>query len=69
MAPPSVVWAPGTADQSHCHSGFGPVEMSPAPFQGVLPTIPVPVSQGLASPWGPQDIGGLQGDLALAGGL
>lgn len=26
------------------------MEMSPAPFQGVLPTIPVPVSQGLASP-------------------
>lgn len=45
------------------------MEMSPAPFQGLLPTIPVPVSQGLASPWGPQDIGGLQGDLALAGGL
>lgn len=33
------------------------MEMSPAPFQGVLPTIPVPVSQGLASPRGPQDTG------------
>lgn len=52
-----VVWVLGTADQSHCHSGFGPMEMSPPLFQGVLPTIPVPVSQGLASPRGLQDTG------------
>lgn len=45
------------------------MEMSPAPFQGVLPTIPVPVSQGLASPRGPQDTGRAPGRTGLAGGL
>lgn len=42
--------------------------MSPAPFQGVLPTIPVPVSQGLASPGDCRTQGGLRGGRAWQAG-
>lgn len=40
-----VVGPPGTAHQSHCHSAFGPVETSLAPFP---PEAPQPCACGTA---------------------
>lgn len=53
-----VVGPPGTAHQSHCHSGFGLVEMSPAPFPQEPPSL-VSVSQGWPVPEDCRTWGGL----------